>query len=299
MTTKHPALAGGCPLNDALDPRDEICSACRIVHNGQIMLLFTWNLGKSERALTLALTYLTRVAASETVFACLQELPDPLPPTIDPLKLISLGLGAAAPILAQRRALFVHSANVSCIGSWNVAQDRMQIAQWRLDSGTEFFAAGIHAIDRRNYSVAEVRGGYAALTRHALDERWVSGAPLLMLGDFNAWPDQPEIGSRACFFGVTSSYEHRPANDFFFGRTSPPLYRIEPSPGVSPGTYFDTETSCWRDIDHIYISGALRQGAQARRLDAIGQESLVSRQGRPSGGRFSDHLPVEAVVALA
>jgi hypothetical protein len=263
------------------------------------MLIFTWNLGKNERALDLALTYLERAASSQTVLACLQELPNPLPPSIDPLTLGTRGLGAAAPVLAQRRALFVHSASIACVGSWDVAQDRMQIARWQLSSGTEFLAAGIHAVDRRNYPVAEVRGAYAALTRHALDERWVDGVPLLLLGDFNAWPDLPEVGDRACFFGVSSSYEHRSGNETFFGRKSPPLHRIEPSPGVVGGTYFHTGDSRWRDVDHVYVSAALLPGAQARRLDAIGQQSLVTRSGRPSITRFSDHLPVEARVALA
>lgn len=164
------------------------------------MLIFTWNIGKNERALDLALTYLERAAASETVLACLQELPNPLPPSIDPLTLASRGLGAAAPVLAQRRALFVHSASIACVGFWDVAQDRMQITRWRLSSGMEFFAAGIHGVDRRNYPILEVRGAYAALTRHALDERWVDGHPLLLLGDFNAWPDLPELSERACLF---------------------------------------------------------------------------------------------------
>lgn len=263
------------------------------------MLIFTWNIGKNERALDLALTYLERAAASETVLACLQELPNPLPPSIDPLTLASRGLGAAAPVLAQRRALFVHSASIACVGFWDVAQDRMQITRWRLSSGMEFFAAGIHGVDRRNYPILEVRGAYAALTRHALDERWVDGHPLLLLGDFNAWPDLPELSERACLFGVSSSYDHRPSNETFFGRKSPALYRIEPSPGVARGTYFHTGDSQWRDVDHVYVSSTLVQGAQARRLDAIGLESLVTRTGRPSSARFSDHLPVEARVALA
>lgn len=263
------------------------------------MLIFTWNLGKSERALDLALTYLERAAASETVLACLQELPSPLPPSNDHLTLGTRGLGAAVPVLARRRALFVHSASVACVGSWDVAQDRMQIARWQLSSGIEFFAAGIHGIDRRNYTIPEVRGAYAALTRRALDERWIDGRPLLMLGDFNATPELPELSERACLFGVSSTYDHRPRNETFFGRTSPPLYRIEPSPGVARGTYFHISDSNWRDLDHVYVSAALVQGAQARRLDAIGSTSLVTRTGRPSSARFSDHLPVEAHVALA
>jgi len=264
------------------------------------MLLFTWNLGKKKkgRSLELALTYLSRMAASETVLACLQELPAPLPPSLAPATLRSSGLGAAAPVLAQHRALFIHSANMACVASWDVAQNRMQIARWRLGSGAEFFAAGIHAIDRRNHSIPEVRGAYAALTRHALDERWAYGVPLLMLGDFNAWPECPEVSDRACLFGVSSSDEHRPGNRTFFGRHSPPLYRVEPSSAVPRGTYFDSEKSRWFDIDHVYVSEALRAGAHARRLDAIGQERLVTPGGRPSVSRFSDHLPVEARIAL-
>jgi endonuclease/exonuclease/phosphatase family metal-dependent hydrolase len=173
----------------------------------------------------------------------------------------------------------------------------MQIARWQLSSGTNFFAAGIHAIDRRSYPVAEVRGAYAALTRHALDEQWVDGAPLLVLGDLNAWPDLPEVSDRACFFGVPFSYVHRASNDHFFGRKSPPLFRVEPV-GLARGTYFDRNTSNWRDIDHVYVSSALYAGATARRLDQIGQKSLLTRQGRPSASRFSDHLPVEARIAL-
>lgn len=264
------------------------------------MRLLTWNLGgKNTRALDLALTYLARAAVSETVLACLQELPDPTPPCLDPASLAADGLGAAAPPLARRRALFVHSAGLACVNTWDVAENRMQIAQWRLGSGTEFLAAGIHAIDLRNHPILEVRGAYASLTRAALDEKWGGGLPLLLLGDFNAWPDRPEMSERACFFGVTSSYEHRPGNDVFFGRKSPPLYLVEPSSVGPRGTYFDSNKSQWRDIDHIYVSEALRAKAQARRLDAMGQTRLLTSHGRPSGGRYSDHLPVEASVALA
>jgi endonuclease/exonuclease/phosphatase family metal-dependent hydrolase len=262
------------------------------------MLLLTWNLGKNEQALDLVLTYLGRLTASQTVLASLQELPDPIPPSLHPVALAAAGLHAGAPILARRRALFVHSSNLACVASWNVAEDRMQIARWRLDSGTEFFAAGIHAIDRRNHSVPEVRGAYAALTRHALDEQWSDGVPLLLLGDFNAWHDSPEVAHRACLFGVSSSYEHPPRNDTFFGRKSPPLFRVEPTPTGPRGTYFDSDTCMWRDVDHVYVSKSLHGGARASRLASMGQESLVTRTGRPSVARLSDHLPVEATVAL-
>jgi hypothetical protein len=260
-------------------------------------LALTWNVHRSPRALDLALTYLSRVAMSEEVLACFQELPSPLPPSFAPAALAARAL-TAAPVLAEKRVLFVHSQSISRVNLWPEADERLQIAEWRLRSGATFFAAGWHARDRRNYWLPEVRGAYAALTRRALDERWHDGAPLLLLGDFNAWPDLPELANRACLFGVSAGYEHRLGFDSFFGRRSPPLFRIEPTSGP-PGTYFDQNSSTWRDLDHIYVSRGLYSAARARRLDSIGQVSLITPQGRPSQNKASDHLPVEAHLSLA
>ncbi|HEU4411256.1 MAG TPA: endonuclease/exonuclease/phosphatase family protein [Polyangiaceae bacterium] len=265
------------------------------------MRVLTWNVYGNPKALNLGLTYLSRLAASEEVLACFQELPRPLPPSLEPGRLSMQGL-AAAPALAEKRVLFVYSRGISRVNLWPSANDRLQIVELRLGSGAALFAAGLHAIDRRNYTVAEVRGAYAALTRRALDERWRDGTPLLLLGDFNAWPDLPELAHRACIFGVSAGYEHRAGFDSFFGRKSPPLFRVEPAPGPlgSPlGTYFDPNDSAWRDLDHIYVSRSLLPAARAERLVSIGQVSLLTRYGRPSKNEASDHLPVEARVALA
>lgn len=259
------------------------------------MRILTWNVGKKLNALNLGLTYLSRLSSSEAVLACFQELPAPAAPSLDSAALAAQGLAATMP-LASNKLLFVHSRSVSCVNLWSEANDRLQIGQWRLASGEEFFVVGLHAIDRRNYPVAEVRGAYAALTRRALDERWRSGAPLALLGDFNAWPELAEIADRACFFCVSTTYDQQNRHLTFFGRTSPPLFRVEPAPGPR-GTYFDKDTSQWRDVDHIYVSHQLRPQAWARRLDNISQRPLVTRNGRPSS-KFSDHLPVEAHLAL-
>lgn len=261
------------------------------------MIVFTWNIAKNTKALRLALTYISRLAASDSVLACLQELPDPKPPDLEPSALSAIGLAAEVPPLSDKRVLFVHSATITRLNAWNEAEDRMQIVHWQLGTGTQFVAAGVHMIDRRNHATAEVRGAYASLTRLALDSRWPPNIPLLVIGDFNAWPELPELENRACFFGVSQKYEHQARHDTFFGRQSPPLFRIEPT-GISQGTYFDPNGSIWRDIDHIYVSRTLRAGASAQRRIALGQEQLITRSGRPAN-KLSDHLPVEAQITLS
>ena len=214
------------------------------------MLAFTWNLNRNHNALTLALAHLEQAAKADTVLACFQELPKPLPSNLDASALKGRGLDAAAPPLAEHRAVFVHSASLALVSSNCVAADRMQMARFRLPTtGTEFHVAGIHALDRRNTSVEAIRGGVAALTRRDLDDAW-SGAPrlpLVALGDFNAWPDLPELEDRACFFGVTSAYRVE-GKAMFFGRSHPPLFRLEP-PSKDSGTTFHSPR--WRHIDHI------------------------------------------------
>ncbi|WP_437640759.1 hypothetical protein [Sorangium sp. So ce854] len=129
------------------------------------MHLFTWNVDERIEMASRALVYLERIAATDYVIASLQEWPWTFP-DLTGYRLDVVRSGGKALILYSRDLILrEHGPDAS---------GRATIARFRLPSGSEFTAVGVHWHSRDGHS--EVvdpyeRGGAIALFRHHLEGR--------------------------------------------------------------------------------------------------------------------------------
>jgi hypothetical protein len=197
------------------------------------MVVFTWNLHRSEAALRLALEHLEPLARSEHVLASFQEIPPlargrgawRLPGVLAPDELGRLGLRLVGAPVGPGRVILLISSSLDTEGE--ARQDgngRMLYVRLRIGS-VRFAAAGVHAVDRLNHPTEFERGSHAALARRELDERWDPGRPLVMLGDFNADPGEREICAREGLFAVRRIEDVTDAARRHYGRPSPGEHR--------------------------------------------------------------------------
>lgn len=99
------------------------------------MHLFTWNVGQRINMASRALVYLERLAAADYVIASLQEWPWEFP-DLTGCRLDVVRSGGKAHILYSRDlVLGEHGPDAS---------GRATIARFRLPSGSEFTAVGVH-----------------------------------------------------------------------------------------------------------------------------------------------------------
>lgn len=272
------------------------------------MLLFTWNLHRSERALRLALTHLERRASEDLVVACFQEVPPKAErgkdwsTSWDQLRreLPSQGLRLVQPVVEAGRIAMVCSTGLRVSFARPDRSKRMLIARFRTPIGSELVVVGCHAFDRINFGEAEQRGGLQALARRELDEVGsVTLFPLVLLGDFNASPGDTEVADRSCFYVLGPGDHHNGRSARHYGRESPPLYVASPKLMAGPGTgsiFVEWGgRSRWEMYDFIATTGDLRGRISTRILAELGGVLLLRpRKPTPNGDTFSDHLPVEA-----
>jgi endonuclease/exonuclease/phosphatase family metal-dependent hydrolase len=267
------------------------------------MLLFTWNVHRSEPALRLALTHLARVARSDTVVACFQEVPpeardhDAWRAGWETLReeLPRTGLRFVDETVAAGRVVMLCSADLQVASAIVDGSERMLFVTFRLATGSELAVVGYHAVDRINYVLAEARGGYQALARRELDENVPAEMPAVVLGDFNASPGTPELADRACFYVLDPSQRHRPSADTHFGRASRPLFAAVPD--TPEGSIFVQwgGRNRWEKYDFVAVTSQLQERVKARIRQEIGGVNLLRpRAGTPNAAAYSDHLPVEA-----
>jgi exonuclease III len=134
------------------------------------------------------------------------------------------------------------------------------------------------------------RGGIASEARWRIDSH-AGHDPVIVLGDFNALPTDPELTSAFCF---SFALEPNPASKRSHDRERQDvrMVRVE-SP--QRGTHFyqsGSQGRLWQDFDFLAATRDLVR--EARALDELDGASLVV-DGRLSVG---DHLPVAATMEL-
>jgi endonuclease/exonuclease/phosphatase family metal-dependent hydrolase len=131
------------------------------------------------------------------------------------------------------------------------------------------------------------RGGIASEARWRIDDH-AAGDEVIVLGDFNAEPTDPEVESLYCFSFATSP---TPASHKSHNRSRS---HLRPAP-PSRGTYLfrsNSKGERWRTFDFVVASASLAVQTQA----VLGFDSVPLTDGtRPSA---SDHLPVAGTLDL-
>lgn len=269
------------------------------------MLLFTWNLHRSEDALRLAFKHLARAAKRDAVIACFQEVP-PHPQSrcrndwnLSWRKLREelpqAGLHFIDVTVATGRLVMMHSSDLQLCDSSIDGSERMLFTTFKVGSGAKLQIVGYHAVDRINYGAPEVRGGYQALARRELDEKLAADLPAVILGDFNASPGTLELAHRACFYVLDASQLHTKRNDTHFGRKSRPFFATVPSTAEGSILVDWGGHHRWERYDFIAVSSELKARITSPRIrQKLGGVSLLRPQaGTPDKEAYSDHLPVE------
>jgi len=277
------------------------------------VLVFTWNVGRKESALRLAINYLKESAKSDEVIATLQELP-PKPTNLksqtwvpsvllDANALASDGLQLLGRVGPGRAAIIV-SSGVTPDGKMRKGSGRRFLYAPLRYGKAEIAVLALHAISRkdpRGYTDFQ-RGSHAALTRRTVDKVWDQNRPLILLGDFNAGFKDEEIRAREGFYLLSQDeLDHvLPRHRRHYGRTSPPLENLMRRIHSSPlrGSYRYQHDGFWYIFDQIAVS----QDLGPRVIDfpvirgALLGQSLLTKYGNPDKVTYSDHLPVEVKI---
>lgn len=131
------------------------------------------------------------------------------------------------------------------------------------------------------------RGGIASEARWRIDDH-AAGDAVIVLGDFNAEPTDPEVESLYCFSFASNP---APASHKSHNRSRPHLRPVLPS----RGTYLfksQTKGERWRTFDFVATSPGL----------AVQTEALLLLDGAPlTDGlkpTMSDHLPISGTLDL-
>lgn len=278
------------------------------------MLLFTWNLKKSEKAFRLAIAHLRQ--AGEAFVAAFQELPTKYQfeaAVIEETRELSAGDVQCLCMRGSRRTpgrvgIFASGE----ISSGAVTQDkkaRTAIVSIAIgNDGPELTVVAIHGLDRRNYPHDYTRTPLAKDLRAQVDSVWTRKHPLIVMGDFNAEPYDPEISTESGIFALrdrSEVYNHEN------GDGPLPLYNPmwhllpeamghEPRPGGSYWYRTPAYGIRWRLSDQILVSRELVEvlAGPPTIISEINGERLTNPDGTPDRGEFSDHLPVQLRIRL-
>jgi hypothetical protein len=277
------------------------------------MLLFTWNLNCSAVAFELALSYLA--ASGERFLATFQELPTVATSTSLATKAVFKlvqdrvrCMGVVGSMTTPGRVGLFSSPDLRA--SVSDVHARMAVAS--ID-GTRrgLTLIGLHAVDRRNSATEYSRGVHGVLLRQGIDAAWKPGDPLIVMGDFNADPYDPEISSRSGIFAIRDSKEM--AEDW----SSPlagagnllrplhnPTWHLLPESTLRPGgTYLFNSVDRgirWRICDQILMSRELVPSVRGlpEILAKMGNEELLTKKGSPNKRHMSDHLPLQLRIQI-
>lgn len=271
---------------------------------------FTWNLNRSEAAVTLAVDYLSALGGA--FVAAFQEAPDSLA--------AALPSGAGAPKLIAPHASSVPATGIAIVASPNVARDptapvfsseRLE-AVHLLIAGKRCAIAAVHGPDLVNNSTERDRAEWGLFASDTLHAFWHDG-PLIVLGDFNANPWTSEMTSRRGFLASREAdwrEHHRESYRMPYSgvKRRPllnPMWPLVVQSGWSAASYKGRhEDVSWHLIDQIVISSDLAPSNPPPRPSVLTQLEtasqvvrLVDDQERLSPG-WSDHLPVRLDLHL-
>lgn len=275
------------------------------------MLLFTWNLMKSEDAFDCALDYLH--GNNHGFIAAFQELPSSLSSTREAeQRIVDRGargvhcLGVRGSESTPGRIGLFASLNVAAEEALSVdARARMAMISVKVGGHLSLSIIGIHALDRRNVANEFGRGIWARELRQTIDEFCPDERPMVIMGDFNADPYDPEIGAREALFAIRDRAELKrklrshPSRPLYN-----PMWSLLPESDTRPrGTFLlkgDPYRGIrWRLCDQIIVSRELVESIQGppEILSDIGATKLANRNGLPVK-TVSDHFPVQMRITI-
>jgi hypothetical protein len=264
--------------------------------------LFTWNLKGKGDAHDIALAYLRRAAARETLVACLQELPGNSRVALARLsgtgKVHSPDLRVVGLTRPVRGLALLHHKDLKVERVVEDQDDEFIGAEFSLPGSKKRLAVvGLHAKSKVDMASAEDHGGSRALLRHAISESRLVYDHLVVMGDFNSDLRAHEMQSWHCFYSLAAGAKRKDPTDRR-GFAHEPLWAVMPSNDDTMGTFLRTDSSgaFLKTIDFIAVDGATRKRAKSRILTALHTVPLWDAQaGMPT---TSDHLPVAGSIQV-
>jgi hypothetical protein len=241
--------------------------------------LLTWNLHKEDPPLELVVRYVKRLQheGHEYVVALQESLDD-----ADQVRARTGGYayGNGGIVLLSSQPLDEcerHNRFVMAVVSFG---------------GATFVVFNYHGHSRTELLPLEARGGYAS------EYRWVfndlaKGRDTIIMGDFNAKPDDEEISHRACFsFHGRGDPAPRTLVSHHNSRRND-LRVVAPPPGDGPTHIYQTGEHADRSLvyDYFVVSAPLVPKLVVEVVKELDGDPLGDIDGRPTK---SDHYPVRA-----
>jgi len=275
------------------------------------VLVFSWNVGGSTGAISLACEYL---AGAGSFIATFQEVPG----DVDAAFLTSAAKGKL--VVAQTLVIEITNKKkddperymqlvLACSQNLTASapkqwKDSRMIGATIADSSEAWGPVGVVAIHARSRDSSQGANRIAkAIKARAQIDEYLAG-PMVVLGDFNANPYEAEMCSPDCFFALRNGDELAAKSD------KEPLYNPfwnwlaeVPRDGAARGTlYYPSDESRfpWQCYDQILLSKGLVAHVRAALircdLPRGGDRQILTKKAddfRPKGDPYSDHLPVE------
>jgi exonuclease III len=278
------------------------------------LLFFTWNLSKSVRAFRLALDHLANLGGP--FIASLQELPASANSTAKAegqALALSAGrvrcLGVASSARSHGRVGLFSSPDCSASNFPSDSHNRLIMAPVRAPRCPGLQIVGLHSHDRLTFPKESERPMLAQTLRRHIDSFWDATCPLVIMGDFNADPYDPEVSARAGLYAVRDREETdgtRPsvlADNPAVRPLYNPMWQLLPEDRAQPGgtLYIDDESRGirWRIYDQIVVSPNLipKLHSPPAILSSVGGTNLLGKYRHPAKG-VSAHLPVQLSITF-
>jgi hypothetical protein len=184
------------------------------------------------------------------------------------------------------------------------AMDRLTIRRLRVGRPPGILLAAIHFQDRRNWSREAQALEATVVARHIAEREDRAGhRRTVLVGDLNMNPYEIGVLGTQALNAVMTRHLAARIDRTVAGRSNRCFYNPmwgllgDRTPGPS-GTFFfgaSEPTNCyWHMLDQVLLRPVLMNGLKDLRiLDHDGQDSLVTKHGRPrKSSSHSDHLPL-------
>jgi hypothetical protein len=272
-----------------------------------------WNLyGKQdkrrlERAESLK-TSLTHIAATRPIDVLLfAECAIPDHEIVEALNAAQVGKYYAPESRSQRIRFYSRLPGNPWRDAYNDGvSHRMTVQKLHIGKAPGILMVGVHFHDRMSLPTSEGRLSVAEDLANSIRnlENEIEYRRTVAVGDFNMNPFEPGVVAAKGFHAVMTKRLARTVNHRFSNRAGyscfyNPMWHLfgDESPGP-PGTYFlantiDTTHHFWNIYDQVLLRPELIDNLRSLQIvDSDGQDSLVTKEGRPRKRVFTDHLPV-------
>ena len=183
--------------------------------------------------------------------------------------------------------------------------DRTTIRHLRIPATTDILLAVTHLPSKSHWKESSQVAELTVLASDIRDlEKRMRHSRTILVGDLNANPFEAGVVNANALHGVMCRHVAKEKQRVVQGRAYPyfynPMWSLlgDASPGV-PGTYFyrsaEHTVYFWNMFDQVLIRPDLLSAFSNEDLEILlsdGVTSLLSENGLPNAGAFSDHLPV-------